>query len=215
MEIRKILVLLVTFCLLLTSGCVSPKDIVLDPSCPVPCWRGISCGMEKDEVMKLVLEMNDMKAEVREDLSSIKLSLRVRPGFWIYITFEDEKVVSFSFGDSKKLLSLEDAIAWYGEPESSVGLFYPGIFTGSEVSLCYTTVGVFFDTGWHEGPNGEVRLDPETHVTSIHYIDMESTLANSAGFVCPEVSNYSIVSDWHGYGIYQTCNPETLDWCGE
>ena len=109
--------------------------------------------------------------------------------------------------------SLEDAIAWYGEPESAVGLFYPGIFTGSKFR-CATQLWGVFDTGWHEGlmvRSGWI----ETHVTSIHYIDMDQLWPNSAGFVCPEVSNYSIVSDWHGYGIYQTCNQKRLIRCGD
>lgn len=215
MENKKALLLVITLILLLTSSCVSTKDVILDPTCQAPCWRGISYGMEKDEVLKLVSEMDDMQVEITEDLSEVLISLKARPKFRVYINFEEERVVSFDFLNYKKgIVTLEEAINWYGKPASVVGLFYPGIFQASSVWLCYFEEGLSLELKGQRGSNNEYALAPDTEVISIYYIDLQSELAERTGETCLNITRNHVVTDWQGYGSYQTCNPEILDWCG-
>jgi hypothetical protein len=207
--------------------CVSCKksysEEFLKNSCDAPCWNGIEIGMTKDDVLReLTLEKRIEVSEKKfnDRIEYLTTSLRNRKEI-ITFQFKDNLLTNinhvFMKGAQRKL---DFALEKFGVPSFVLGTYSTHVFTYNKVFLCYLEEGIQIELGGEfksESPFHNYEVNENSTVWTINYFNpSEYGQAYNSYYAClvPDKKEY-ISHDWHGYGKYATCDPETMDWCGE
>ncbi|HHV05548.1 MAG TPA: hypothetical protein GXX60_03380 [Anaerolineaceae bacterium] len=139
----------------------------------------------------------------------------------VTMKFEQNILTNLDFIVSKGYnLRLNEVIELIGQPTYTLGWFTGHGLASRKVFLCYSEKGIQVDLvgeTHHEPPNHPYKVSEDSKVWTINVFrpDIPNNL-NSNYYACLEAeSHYYVQKEWHGYGVYITCDPETMDWCGE
>jgi hypothetical protein len=190
-------------------------NVLNDPTCRAPCWRGITMGTSKEEVVNSLTKMSDVEPE------SISTSRTNRPYEeevinWKFkgisefgnIILNGNKVSEMVFPLNKQL-SLASIISIYGPPESLIIKKLSGDGIYLQVYILYQKKGICLE---HQpsllpfvDPNTYLIV-PSTKIVAVYYTnpsvpDLQLNLGCEPGTI---INVYeSIVQDWKGYGSYK------------
>jgi hypothetical protein len=213
----KIRLALVLFTMTLLASCSrTPSSVLDDPTCDVPCWKGIVVGeTSQDEALQILEQIPEIQKESLESLSQGSIS-------WHYqgvrewggsLRFHENKVIVFySAFDSS--ISLKEFIKAFGEPSfvyvTSTDDVFPTMLT---VSFIYPEMGVCL---YHQ-PSLLSTKRPREYVIS------GKTKIMLSYFVDPSIPNGQLeegclrgldedtynqyVREWTGYGKYEVFVP--------
>ncbi len=208
-RLRKILLILI--CMLFLQSCVPSHSIIeSDPSCELPCWRGIRMGAKYDEVLEIVENMEDVQK------TSIKLTERESPShnvktIWFSflaadfssakLYFSDDQLLQINFFDPKgKAKILSNWIDLLGEP-GGVWLDGGGHTRGVLVSSFYFPN---MDVCLEGKP---VRLKEKIYIEEDHKIVYlvlydPGNIPDFMDFGCYSKERILGIKEWTGYGEY-------------
>jgi len=179
--------------------------------------------MTKDDVLR------ELTIEKKYEVSEKKFNDRIE-----YLTTSlrnGKEIITFQFKDNfltninlvlKKgaKRKLDVALEKFGVPTFVIGTYSTHVFTYNKVFLCYLEEGIQIELGGEfksESPFHNYEVNENSTVWTINYFNpSEYGQAYNSYYAClvPDKKEY-ISHDWHGYGKYATCDPETMDWCGE
>ena len=209
---KKFHLIIITFiCLLLFTSCNEiPSAILNDVSCQAPCWRNISMGMSKDDVISLLNYMKDIQ----------KSTIKIKPTYKNYwdegvswdfagrqenygeIFFHHGKVVMMYF--EEKGITLSKLIQKYDVPDQvwavkdvldsvmlTIDFTYPG------KGVCYE----YQPSSFSPRSIDSYRITSSNRIMDIYYFDPTIELGQY-NIGCIWSIDKSLIQEWKGYGDY-------------
>lgn len=197
------------------SCCVQKESVFLsEATCEEPCWRDISLGQEKKDVLGILEKTKNVDQEsyiwsrsddinIDEIVTFHFINSRERGGG---IVFKNDKIVSFDLS-YLQTIKLREIIEKIGNPGKA--LVYSTIGGGQIYSVFYILFpddGVCLKNYADVGRNEDFfTFTPNTKIKYIEFVD-PSTDPNQLIYGCLSGSGEDKINsleNWHGYGEYK------------
>lgn len=203
------MIFLTSFILL---GCKSIKaNVIIDDSCPPPCWKEIEPGKTtKQEAVSILTKLAEVKQSsintwsIVNSNDSVQWKFLPRTGAKYGNIFIDNNIVFGLRFSPDNTLALEEAIKHLGSPESILTLYHHEEIPFVSIFVAYPTKGIVLSLSinpYHIGEPVNITSDMNVEVVWYFNPDLYAKLMES-NYIAGVDSNILIKGSrpWPGYG---------------